>query len=115
MDGSPAPGGINVSSPDDPFERAAEQPPRPQSLLPRQSPTPGQGAGPSAQGDWVQRQAGISEEELEEEETAQGDWVQRQTGSRKRSSEEEETAQGDWVQRQTEDEELEEEEMGTER
>ena len=113
VDGSPAPGGINVSSPDDPFERAAEHTAEAALASPAPMAAPGQGAGPSAQGDWVQRQAGISEEELEEEETAQGDWVQRQTEDEE--LEEEETAQGDWVQRQTEDEELDEEEMGTQR
>ena len=110
VDGSPAAGGINVSSPDDPFERAAEH--AAEAALASSAPVAAAGpsAGPSAQGDWIQRQAGIGEEELEEEEeTAQGDWVQRQEDE---ELEEEETAQGDWVQRQTEDEEPEEEELG---
>jgi hypothetical protein len=114
--GSPAAGGINVSSPSDEFEIAAERTADAAmaGAVPAASASDGPApAGPSAQlieddaaqGDWVQRQ---DEEELEEEEeVAQGDWVQRQE---EELEEEEEVAQGDWVQRQDE-EELEEEEM----
>jgi hypothetical protein len=113
VDGSPAPGGINVSSPDDPFEQAAERSAEAALASPAPVAAAGPSAGPSAQGDWVQRQALPGEEELEEEETAQGDWIQRQAGitEEEPEEEEEETAQGDWVQRQDEEEIIEEEEL----
>jgi hypothetical protein len=115
--GSPAAGGINVSSPGDEFEIAAERTANAAMAGAVPAASAGDGpasAGPSAQlieddaaqGDWVQRQ---DEELEEEEEVAQGDWVQRQEGELE--EEEEEVAQGDWVQRQDEEEELEEGEI----
>lgn len=105
--GSPAPGGINVSSPDDDFERAADR--TADAAMAGTTPTASApaGAGPSAQ-----LQAADQEELLDEEETAQGDWVQRQAGitEEEPEEEEEETAQGQWVQRQDEEEEVPEDE-----
>jgi Domain of unknown function (DUF4157) len=110
--GSPAPGGINVSSPDDEFERAADR--TADVALTGPAPTPASTGGASS-GPSAQLQA-TPEELLEEEgETAQGDWVQRQAGitEEEPEEEEEETAQGQWVQRQDEEEEVEEEEVPT--
>jgi hypothetical protein len=104
--GSPAPGGINVSSPDDEFERAADRTADAAMSAPVPTPSSPAAAGPSAQ-------LQAADEELPEEETAQGDWVQRQAGiaeeEPEEEEEEEETAQGQWVQRQDEEEEREEE------
>jgi hypothetical protein len=109
--GTRAPGGINVSSPDDEFERAADR--TADAAMSAPVPT---SDGPAAAGPSAQLQAADQEELLEEEETAQGDWVQRQAGiteEEPEEEEEEETAQGDWVQRQDEEEEVEEEELPT--
>jgi hypothetical protein len=105
--GSPAPGGINVSSPDDEFERAADR--TADAAMSASVPT---SDGPAAAGPSAQLQAADQDEILEEEETAQGDWVQRQAGiteEEPEEEEEEETAQGEWVQRQDEEEEVDEE------
>jgi Domain of unknown function (DUF4157) len=108
--GTPAPGGINVSSPDDEFERAAD----------RTADMAMAGAAPSAPASGAMAAPGASaqlqaaDEELEDETTAQGDWVQRQAGISQEELEEEEegkTAQGDWVQRQGDEEELDEEDV----
>jgi hypothetical protein len=95
--GSPAAGGINVSSPSDEFEIAAE----------RTADAAMAGAVPAASASDGPASAGPSAQ-LIEDDAAQGDWVQRQ--DEEELEEEEEVAQGDWVQRQDE-EELEEEEM----
>jgi hypothetical protein len=110
--GSPAPGGINVSSPDDEFERAADR--TADAAMSGPADTAPAGGGPiAAAGASAQLQA--ADEELEDETTAQGDWVQRQAGISGDELEEEEqerqTAQGDWVQRQDDEKELDEEEM----
>jgi hypothetical protein len=105
--GSPAPGGINVSSPDDEFERAADR-----TADAAMSASVPASDGPAAAGPSAQLQTADQEEVLEEEETAQGDWVQRQAGitEEEPEEEEEETAQGQWVQRQDDEEEIPEDE-----
>ncbi len=96
VDGTPAPGGIRVSSPSDPFEQAAESTAEAvTSGTPAPTPAaPGSSAGPSAQ-----RQAGPEEEEEE----LQGSFLQRQE-----VPEEEEELQGSFLQRQEVPEEEEE-------
>jgi len=102
--GTAAPGGINVSSPGDEFERAAEQVADAAMAGPAPvAPAAGDGSAGAAS-----TQLQPAEDELEED-TLQGDWVQRQAGLSQDELEEEETLQGDWVQRQADEEELDEE------
>jgi hypothetical protein len=103
VDGTPAAGGIRVSSPGDDFEKAADRSadaalagPAPAAL----GAATGSAAAPSAQ-----LEAAPGEEELEEDETAQGEFVQREAAMPgEEELEEDETAQGQFVQRVGEDE-----------
>ena len=76
VEGSPAAGGIRVSSPGDDFEKAADR--SADAALSGPTPTAMSAAGQSTAGPSAQLEAAPPEEELEDEETAQGQWVQRQ-------------------------------------
>ncbi|HXU84313.1 MAG TPA: DUF4157 domain-containing protein [Verrucomicrobiae bacterium] len=110
VDGTPAPGGIRVSSPTDEFEQAADR--SADAALAGPSPAgraADAGAGAATAGPSAQLEAAPGEEELEDEETAQGEFVQREaaTPDEEELEEEEEkkkTAQGEFVQREGEDE-----------
>jgi hypothetical protein len=83
VDGTPAPGGINLSHPSDRFEREAASTAERAMAMPATTPTPTPAPAPSVQREAddqtpppVQRQ---EEEETEDEETtAQGEFLQRQ-------------------------------------
>ena len=101
VDGTPAPGGIQISRPSDRFEQAAESSAdRVMSSAP--ATTPASAAAPAS----IQRE-GEEDEELqgtflqrqEDEEELQGSFVQREAEG------EEEPLQGAFVQRQTDEEE----------
>lgn len=102
VDGSPASGGIRVSSPGDEFERAAER--NADAALAGPNPTASPAAAASA-GPAAQLEAAPEEEELEEEDLAQ----RQATPEEEELEEEEDLVQGQWVQRQDEEDELEEE------
>jgi hypothetical protein len=72
VDGTPAPGGISISDPADPFEREAAS--RAEQVVSGPGPAPVTAPGP-APAAAVQRQA--PDEEPAEEEPVQGAWVQR--------------------------------------
>ena len=76
VDGSPAAGGIRLSSPGDDFEKAADR--QADAALSGPAPSAMSAMGQSAAGPSAQLEAAPAEEELEDEETAQGQWVQRQ-------------------------------------
>jgi hypothetical protein len=108
VDGTPAPGGIKISDPDDRFEREAAA----NADLVMSGPPPVQTAAASAARPSMQRHATDDETPLqgmfvqrqeEEEEPLQGLFVQRDE-----SEEEEEPVQGLFIQRQGEEEEEEE-------
>jgi Domain of unknown function (DUF4157) len=71
VDGAPAPGGIRISDPSDPFERQAAS--TAEQIVSGPAPAAGSMAAPAPA---VQRQE--AEEEPAEEESVQGAWVQRQ-------------------------------------
>jgi hypothetical protein len=82
VDGAPAPGGIRISDPSDPFERQAAS--TAEQIISAPAPAAGPTPAPA-----VQRQE--AEEEPAEEESVQGSWVQRQEAE---EEQEEETPAG---------------------
>jgi hypothetical protein len=89
VEGSPAPGGIRVSSPGDDFEKAADR--SADAALAGPAPAAIGAAGGPAAAPSAQLEAAMPGEDELEDETAQGRWVQREA---RPEEEEEESALG---------------------
>jgi len=119
VDGSPAPGGIRVSSPDDAFERAADRTAAAALAVPNPDASATAGAGTSSAvmsaGPATQLEAAgpAPTDELEEDELSAGADVQREAGVQREGDEDEldedETLERPAAQRQGDEDELEEE------